>query len=80
MAIYYFVSYGAGSSVDIDELDSNGSHLAYRPHDRILIFLSSPSGIVSRLSADALFGVLQAPLSTGCLLKRSFTGADLSLP
>ncbi len=44
---------GQGARVGIDELDSpNGSHLAYRPHDRIIFPLP---GIVSRLSAIALF-------------------------
>lgn len=53
---------GRGARVDIDELDSpNGSHLAYRPHDRI-IFPPLP-GIVSRLSADCF---VRSPCGRRC--------------
>ena len=62
MAIQALFRMGRGARVDIDELDSpNGSHLAYRPHDRI-IFPPLP-GIVSRLSADCL---VRSPCGRRC--------------
>ena len=67
---------GRGARVDIDELDSpNGSHLAYRPHDRI-IFPPLP-GIVSSFLPIALFGVLAGAVVDRLPLKRVLIGADL---
>ena len=62
MAIQDLFRMGRGARVDIDELDSpNGSHLAYRPHDRI-IFPPLP-GIAGRLSADCF---VRSPCGRRC--------------
>lgn len=67
---------GRGARVDIDELDSpNGSHLAYRPHDRNHLPPLLAASLAGFLPI-ALFGVL-ASVVDRLPLKRVLIGADL---